>query len=262
MVAVGLVVAAGVLPAERPLRSEGETLVVTLQRPQSGEPWLGISVHKPTEAIFSSLRGVPKGVGFVIQSVSPEGPATKAGLKKLDFLLKFDNQLVVNEAQFLVLLHLHKVGDSVNLTFQRSEENHEISATLCERPTSEKGRKEADVMVMAGPPVPGIAQHLIAKLRKEASVKADDGVTVRLVRKGEEFHWQQFNPDGMLIHEGDVKGVEDLRFTEGSNPELSKMLRILIRALEDAEKRAMSGERAARIRRVPPQTGPKVPNPR
>ena len=137
MVAVGLVVAAGVLPAERPLRSEGETLVVTLQRPQSGEPWLGISVHKPTEAIFSSRRGVPKGVGFVIQSVSPEGPAAKAGLKKLDFLWMVDNQLVVNEAQFLVLLPLPQVGASVNLPFPRSEENHEVSPTLFDQPTIE-----------------------------------------------------------------------------------------------------------------------------
>lgn len=264
--AMGTVLCTGFLAAQPPVLGDGEALIISpskapVLRLERGEPWLGISVHKPTKAVHDALEDVPEGVGFVVQDVVSEGPAAVAGVQKFDFLWKINDQMVVNEAQFLVLLHLNAVGDSVSLTVQRSGENREVTAILGERPTHQRGRKAADVLVMSGPPLPGMPQKFADSLRQEASIKGSGGTQVRLVRKGSGFHWEQLDAAGVVIQEGDLAGANDLRFPKGTNVELSKMLRVLIRAIEDAEKRAQAGGRPPRVRRVSPPSENKVPNP-
>ena len=241
-----------------PLQVSGGTLIlspkrVPLLRPEQGEPWLGVSVHKASTAVHASLSKVPEGVGFVIEDVVVEGPAAVAGMRKYDYLWKLNDQLVINEAQFLVLLHLHKAGDVVNLTFQRNGQNSEVPVTLRERPTHRKGRAKADVLVMSGPPMPGMKTQFLESLRQEASIKSVDGTLVRLMRKGTGYHWIHLKSTGELINNGDVADMDALSSPDNdiSNPKLNTMLKVLIRVFEDAEKRAQGGERRARVRRVP-----------
>ncbi len=232
-------------------------------RPLSGaEPWLGVSVQKPGKRLAAKFERVPEGVGFLVHKVTNGGPADDAGVKQGDLLLKLDDQFLVNEAQFLVLLHLHKVGEKVKLTIRRESNDRELQVLLRERPTSETGRKEADVAVLTGPPVSGLPDQVTDILRQVASVGDEHGVTVRLERKGDLFHWRQFDAAGAVIQEGDVTGMEDIRFRPGTNEDLARKLRALIRAYKDVEKRAASGGRRPRVRRVPPNPVNKVPNPR
>ena len=226
------------------------------------EPWLGVSVQKPSEKLYALLEEIPPGVGFVVHGVAEDGPAAKAGLRQYDFLWKFGDQVLVNEAQFLVLLHLHKVGESVELTFQRDLKNHEVEAVLAERPATGIEPQGTEVAVMNEPPVPGLAKQMIDTLRQVASIKGEDDVTVRLERQGEGFHWQQIDSEEAIIQEGDLKGVHDIRFPAGTNMELAKKLRALIRACEDAEKWAERGGRPSRVRRLPVNQRKKLPNPR
>ncbi len=231
-----------------------------LRREEGAEPWLGVSVHKPEKERDIRMEGVPAGVGFVVHRVAEGGPAARAGLQQDDVLWKLGDQMLVNEAQFLVLLHLHEVGERVTLTYQRGRENHELEVVLGERPGSETGREEADVAVLSAPTVPGLPKQVIDVFRQEASIMGEDNVTVRLERKGEGFHWQQLDGEGKLMLEGPVNGVDDI--PEGANEGLASKLRALIRAFEDAEKRARSGVSSPRVRRVPRIGAKREPNPR
>ncbi|NIP97640.1 MAG: hypothetical protein GWO24_31090, partial [Akkermansiaceae bacterium] len=127
-------------------------------------------------------------------------------------------------------------------------------------PGSETGREEADVAVLSAPTVPGLPKQVIDVFRQEASIMGEDNVTVRLERKGEGFHWQQLDGEGKLMLEGPVNGVDDI--PEGANEGLASKLRALIRAFEDAEKRARSGVSSPRVRRVPRIGAKREPNPR
>ncbi|MEO1835970.1 MAG: PDZ domain-containing protein [Akkermansiaceae bacterium] len=263
---LGAVLGAGIASAQPPSLGPGEVLILRPKRalvalPERGEPWLGISVHKPSKAVHDALHEVPEGVGFVVQDVVVNGPADLAGMQKFDVLWKINDQLVVNEAQFLVILHLSGAGDSVSLTIQREGKNRELKATLGKRPTHQRGREATDVLVMDGPLIPGMPEQFAESLRHEASIKGGGGTQVRLVREDSGFHWDQIDAAGVVILEGEVQGVHDLHFPGGTNVKLSQMLRVLIRAVEDSEKRARTGVRPPRVRQVLPPSKNKVPNP-
>ncbi len=81
------------------------------------------------------------------------------------------------------------------------------------------------------------------------------------MREDSGFHWDQIDAAGVVILEGEVQGVHDLHFPGGTNVKLSQMLRVLIRAVEDSEKRARTGVRPPRVRQVLPPSKNKVPNP-
>ena len=268
-VVAGLAVVSTLAVAQPPIpeRPDGLTIRNESYRPLlrrsdgQGEPWLGVSVHKPSRALYERLEKIPKAVGFVVNKVAPEGPAAEAGLRQADFLWKFNDQILVNEAQFLVLLHLHNAGDTVRMTYQRDGENHEVDVVLTTPPSSDQGREEADLAVMSDPPIPGFPSQFVDLLRQSAEIKDPSGVIVRLERErsGEGFRWQQIDASGRVTLQGPVLGVDSI--PEGTDTALAKKLRALIRAYEDAELRAKTGVRSSRVRRVPKDEPSEARNP-
>ena len=263
---LGILIVAGAIDAQPPKPGgSGSRLILSEQRPQlfrpqrDAEPWLGISVHKSSEAVHATLKEIPEGVGFVVSEVVPGSPAARSGLRKFDFLWMLNGQMLINEAQFLVLLNLHKVGESVRLTIQRGENTHEVAVLLSKRPSSETGRTQAEILIMKGPPMPDLPHQLVQRLRQVASIKDEDGVLVRLERRGSGFRWQQIDPEGSVMLQDDLTGLSDPNFPSGG--ELPKKLRALIRAVEDARTRAQNRNRRPRVRRVPTGDVNKVPKP-
>ena len=229
----------------------GSRSVSLLPRDQSKKgPWLGVSVQKPGSAMEGRSGGVPKGVGFVVREVAGDSPAARAGLRDHDVLWKLNEQLLINEAQFLVLLHHHRVGDTVRLVYMREGGSHEVEVTLGERPVHRKGRKQADTRVTAGPPLPGMTEQYLQSIRQEASLRLGDGSIVRLRRKGPVYHWVHSGNQGSSIAEGTLSGLDDPGLGKLTG-KLNTTLRALIRVFDNAELRA--GARAtapARVRRV------------
>lgn len=221
-------------------------------RPRQGEPWLGISVRKRgAQAQAADAEAIPPGVGFILHDVVKDGPADQAGLEKGDVIWKLNDQLLVNEAQFLVLLNHFDVGESVGLTCRREDEPLEVRVALGARPANENGRQQAEVLVKADSTPAGLPPEFVEFLRQELSIEGPEGVKVVLSRTGDKFHWQQLDREGVVIQEGNLKDADDIRFPAGSNVELSKHLRLLIRAYEDSQKRLRMGQRSARVRRLP-----------
>jgi len=92
-------------------------------------PWLGVSAEETTEALAAQL-GLEKGAGLTVNFVAPESPAAKAGLKKNDVLVKFEDQLLVHPSQLRKLVRTRKEGDTVRLTYYRGGKKETTSATV------------------------------------------------------------------------------------------------------------------------------------
>jgi hypothetical protein len=62
--------------------------------------------------------------------VATNGPAGKAGLRKHDVLVQFDDQSLVHPAQLRKLVRVHKEGDEIKLTYYRAGKKESTTATL------------------------------------------------------------------------------------------------------------------------------------
>ncbi len=94
-------------------------------------PWLGIAMEPVQEVVASQLSLAP-GEGVVINHVAPESPAAKAGLQPNDILLRFEDQIIVEQSQLKKLIAMKKAGDSVKLTYLRKGAKKDASVTLVE----------------------------------------------------------------------------------------------------------------------------------
>ncbi|PJA97891.1 MAG: peptidase M28 [Ignavibacteriales bacterium CG_4_9_14_3_um_filter_30_11] len=73
------------------------------------------------------------GKGVKVGGVSPDSPAEKAGLKKGDVIIKFNNKDVNNLSDYSNLLKLHKPGDVIEIEFLRAGKIINTKLTLGER---------------------------------------------------------------------------------------------------------------------------------
>lgn len=97
-------------------------------------PWVGFEVTRADDVVRAQLPKLPKGVGFVISAVAANGPARQAGAQAFDVLWKWNDQLLVNEAQLATLLDMQKIGDAVQLTIFRAGEEKKLDVTLGAEP--------------------------------------------------------------------------------------------------------------------------------
>ncbi len=94
--------------------------------------YLGIAA-RPADAAASAAAGLPEGVGLTVTFVEPGGPAA-GGVVAGDLLHKLDDQLLVNAAQMVTLVRLHRPGDAVGLTVIRDGHPVHVTIRLGERP--------------------------------------------------------------------------------------------------------------------------------
>jgi serine protease Do len=90
--------------------------------PQAGEmetvTFLGVQAE-PVNPTLTEQLGLAPDTGLVVAEVVPESPAA-AVLKAHDILLKFNDQLLIDQRQFTVLVRNSKEGDEVTLTYLRA----------------------------------------------------------------------------------------------------------------------------------------------
>jgi hypothetical protein len=110
--------------------------------------FLGVETEQASATLTEQL-GLPENTGLVVEQVVPNSAAASA-LKRHDILLKLDDQLLVDPRQLAVLVHTHKQGDTVVVTYLRAGRQETASVKL--------GRHEAPKVAEWGsgdePPFP------------------------------------------------------------------------------------------------------------
>lgn len=97
-------------------------------------PWMGVSLHS-LESKEKSVSILPEGVGFEVSRVIAGGPVDQAGGRKGDFWWKFDDQILINKSQMVVLLRTKKPGEKVRVDFYREGELRQLVLILGNRET-------------------------------------------------------------------------------------------------------------------------------
>jgi hypothetical protein len=88
--------------------------------PQEMETVTYLGVYAaPVDRTLSEQLGLQRDTGLVVNIVSPESPAS-AVLKPHDILLKFNDQILIDQRQLSVLVRNQKEGDEVTLTVMRA----------------------------------------------------------------------------------------------------------------------------------------------
>jgi len=218
---------------------------------RSGAAWLGFSVSKPDPAGAAQLPALPPGIGFVIQTVTPGGPAELAQLQPADVLWKFGDQMLVNKGQLATLLNLKSPGDEVTLAIFRNGKSTDVRVKLGEAPADrrEVARDMIDATILSDDDVP---KRIITILDRTATFSNNDGSAL-IRREGESYKVIITGADKTVVFDGTLPAEGSL---DGIPTDWRRRICVLRRSLDHALESRMVPVRAPRPRVVPPPTPP------
>ena len=94
--------------------------------------YAGIGVEEVPEVLGKHLP-IPRGMGLVVTEVLKDSPAEKAGIRKDDILLRFDDQLLATKDQLRKLTRSRKSGDKVRFNVVHEGREVSLEVILSER---------------------------------------------------------------------------------------------------------------------------------
>jgi len=97
-------------------------------------PWLGVSVATVTPAIQQYYH-LSIGAGALITSVSSGSPASEAGLRAGDVIVRIDDEDINTAADLTTAITSHQIGDQVEIVYYHGSVQKVASATLEESPS-------------------------------------------------------------------------------------------------------------------------------
>jgi hypothetical protein len=102
------------------------------------EPYLGVGVVTLPPSLASHLpNAISHGQGILVAAVGPNSPAEKAGLKRDDILLSYNDQQLYSPEQFMKLVRNDRPGHEVTLGVVRGGQPGQIRVSLGERQVNE-----------------------------------------------------------------------------------------------------------------------------
>jgi serine protease Do len=91
--------------------------------------WLGVKIQSVTDDIAETL-GLPEDRGALIAAVTPDSPASKAGLKAGDVIMKFDNKDVTTMRGLPRIVAQAPIGKAVDVELLRKGETKSVQVTV------------------------------------------------------------------------------------------------------------------------------------
>lgn len=88
---------------------------------------------QPPAGVYLGINGDPEAEECRITQVVPDSPASKAGLKAGDVILRCDGQKIDGLPALQKLIRSKKAGDKIVLELRREEENLKLEITLAKR---------------------------------------------------------------------------------------------------------------------------------
>ena len=103
--------------------------------PNSAKAYLGLSIGDLHPALASHLPNLQsEGQGVTVESVSPNSPGAKAGIREHDILLTYDDQKLFSREQLVKLISHDRPGREVSIRLIRQGKEEVAKITLGERP--------------------------------------------------------------------------------------------------------------------------------
>jgi serine protease Do len=96
-------------------------------------PYLGITVVTVTSAIARNYD-LAVDEGAMIYQMSPNTPASDAGLLPGDVIIALDGEKITNADGLILAIRAHSVGDRITVTYVRGNSQSSTDVTLIQRP--------------------------------------------------------------------------------------------------------------------------------
>ncbi|OWZ83518.1 peptidase S1 [Natranaerobius trueperi] len=96
-------------------------------------PWIGIAIQE-IDKYVAEIFDLPVDYGVYIQEVEPNSPAGNAGIQSGDILTEIDNRKIENLPKLRSIRNDFEVGDQVEATIIRNEEEKTVEMTLESNP--------------------------------------------------------------------------------------------------------------------------------
>ncbi len=98
---------------------------------QNQKTWLGVSLSSVPKALSKQLGDlIPENQGVMVQSVTPNSPASKAGIKAYDILLRLNDQKLYSAQQLAGLIASNKADSEINLGLVREGKSQDVKVNL------------------------------------------------------------------------------------------------------------------------------------
>ncbi|MCB9983896.1 MAG: DegQ family serine endoprotease [Rhodospirillales bacterium] len=180
--------------------------------------WLGVRIQQVTDEIAESL-GLAKATGALVATITPGGPAEKAGLKAGDIILEFNGQKVSEMRELPRLVAEAKIGALANVTYWRDNKK---GAAKVEVGELEKAEEEGLIASGEEQPTEGLLiesvglrlKNITDTMRRDYAIPpAVDGVAIASVEpKSEAADKGLFEGDVIVeINQTPVKTPEDAK---------------------------------------------------
>lgn len=102
--------------------------------PRSPPPPYGAPRVPSEQSGFLGVQLDPDAAGAVIEKVTADSAAEKAGIQPKDMIVQIDTQEVVNQESLINTLLGYKAGETVKIVLEREGKRVELTATLGKRP--------------------------------------------------------------------------------------------------------------------------------
>lgn len=184
---------------------------LTFEVAPAGEPkkttYLGVIASPAQPALQKQLQLKP-GVGLVVDAVEPGSPAAQAGVREYDVLHKLDDQLLINNEQFEVLIRTASPGQEIQLTVIREGKPQALTTKLAEREApplrlTVNGGNVRSYQPQSNPAANDFVaffDHPTVNPPRAVTIRSPDGkqnvTAARIIIETDRHHMTIFNPDG------------------------------------------------------------------
>lgn len=130
-------------------------------KPSQAKGYLGVQVQDVTRSL-QRARNLPTEEGALINSVEPDSPADRTGLRRGDVIVEVDGQKIGDSADLIRVVRGLEPGNRVRITLWRSGSLRTITTPLAERPNTPPqikglpGGDDDDMAWTTPAPMPGM----------------------------------------------------------------------------------------------------------
>jgi C-terminal processing protease CtpA/Prc len=111
------------------LKNDDSDQLVSVLADEEGPSWLGVETREVTAENMKELK-LQAERGVIVDHVTEDSPAAKAGLKENDVITEVNGQRVEGAAQFRRMIHEIPAGRTVQIAIWRDGRAQTLSATL------------------------------------------------------------------------------------------------------------------------------------
>jgi serine protease Do len=185
--------------------------------------YLGVMIQNATAELAERLGNKAEARGALVAELTPDAPASKAGIEAGDIIIKYNGKPVEDSNQLRIAISSSPPGTRMLLTVLRKGEEKDINVELGELPSEPP-------LAAFGQELPelGIAvQNLTPELARNLGAREDRGVVIASVEQGSSAHMAGLREGDVIVevNRKRVASVEDFKAALAISPK-SVLMRV------------------------------------